>query len=166
MLYDCRKAHPVTPCNTTGGGANETEILSGGKHEYQPALRARVTMRRNVEVLLVDDDPAVRAIFARILRQADIGVLPVASGDAALELLHAGRSFDVIVSDLIMPGLSGTALLRRFRQLERRASIIIVTGDASALRSVELAGFRCLQKPIDNDELVAAVMTAASRAEG
>jgi len=119
-------------------------------------------MKRLPEVLLVDDDPAVRDVFARVLKRAGLMVVPVESATAALELLREGRRFDVIVSDLMMPGLSGTALLQRVKRLEPELPVILVSGDARALRAVELAGFECLQKPIDNEQLVAAVVKAAA----
>lgn len=152
--------------------ATRREVARADRKYYprvreQHSTRSARPMIRHIEVLLVDDDPAVRGVFARVLRQAGLVVTPVGSGDAAIELLRAGRSFDVVVSDLLMPGLSGAALLQRLRQLVAPVSIIGISGDARALRAVEAAGFRCLTKPIDNDELVAAVVdAAATRASG
>jgi EAL domain-containing protein (putative c-di-GMP-specific phosphodiesterase class I) len=122
-------------------------------------------MKRTIEILLVDDDPAVRAVFGRVLSRAGLSVVPAASGTEALELLRRGRRFDVIVSDLVMPGLDGTALLQRIRQLDLDVPVIIVTGNAtleSAILAMEYGGFRYLRKPIDNAQLVKVVTDAAA----
>jgi two-component system cell cycle sensor histidine kinase/response regulator CckA len=120
-------------------------------------------MKHDFEVLLVDDDPVVRGIFARVLSLAGLAVVPVESGAAALELLEGGRRFDVIVSDFLMPGLDGIALMRGVRQLKLDVPVILITGSTSALRSLERAGLPCLPKPIDNGKLVEAVTLAAQQ---
>lgn len=122
-------------------------------------------MKRNIEILLVDDDPAVRGVFARVLLQAGFGVASVSSGEAALELLRRGQRFDVIVSDFAMPGLCGHALVQRFQRLDRGVPIIVVTGSSQAARGIERGGLRCLLKPIDNAELIEAVTHAAAPRE-
>lgn len=121
--------------------------------------------RRETEILLVDDDPAVRAVFARILSRADLVVEAVDSGESALDLLRRGRRFDTIVTDLVMSGIDGMQLLRGVRQLDLDVPVIIVTGQAtleSAILAMEYGGFRYLQKPIENEKLVKVVKDAAA----
>jgi len=120
--------------------------------------------KRELDVLLVDDDTAVRVISKRILNRAEILVEAVASGEEALDLLRRGRRFDVIVSDLVMPGIDGMQLLQRVRQLDLDVPVIIVTGQAtleSAILAMEYGGFRYLRKPVDNATLVQVVKDAA-----
>lgn len=121
--------------------------------------------KRELEILLVDDDTAVRVISKRILNRAELRVEAVASGKEALDLLRRGRRFDVIVSDLVMPGIDGMALLQRVRQLDLDVPVIIVTGNAtleSAILAMEYGGFRYLQKPVENATLVQVVKEAAA----
>ena len=81
-------------------------------------------------VLVVDDEAAIRRVVSRFLTRRGYEVVEAADGGAALRLLRSG-DFDVILSDLRMPGLGGDELLRRLRAegggLERR--LVFVTGD-------------------------------------
>ena len=117
------------------------------------------------QVLLVDDDPAVRQVTARVLTKAGVAVEAVSGGSAALELLTRGRRFDVIISDLLMPGMSGTELLPRIRCLDLDVPIIVMTGKGSlesAILTMEYGGFRYLQKPVDNARLITIVKDASA----
>lgn len=138
--------------------------------QRRPTIReatpSRGVMKNELEVLLVDDDRVVRGILARVLRQAGLGVMPVASGAEALELLRSGRRFDVIVSDLVMPGLSGVALLQQVRRLQLEVPVIIVSGNTtahSARVAMDLGSFRYLHKPVETSELIAAISDAAAK---
>jgi CheY-like chemotaxis protein len=122
-------------------------------------------MKRKLEILLVDDDTVVRTMFARVLSQAGVSVEAVASGTAALDLLRSGRRFDVIVSDLVMPGLSGVGLLQHVRRLALHVPVIIVSGNTTphdARVAMECGSFRYLHKPIETSELIQAVTDAAA----
>lgn len=117
-------------------------------------------------VLLVDDDHALRAITARVLSKAGLTVEAVAGGQAALDLLQRGRRFDVIISDLLMPGMSGTELLPRIRRLDLDVPVIVLTGNGtleSAILAMEYGGYRYLQKPVENARLVSIVKDAAAQ---
>lgn len=120
---------------------------------------------RAVEILLVDDDTAVRVIATRILSKAGLVVEAAADGESALDLLRRGRRFDVIVSDLVMPNMDGMELLRRVRELDLDVPIIVMTGQGtleSAITAMEYGGFRYLQKPVENTTLVQVVRDAAA----
>lgn len=117
------------------------------------------------QVLLVDDDQSLRSILSRVLSKAGLKVSAVASGAAALDLLQRGQRFDVIITDLVMPGMSGTELLPRIRQLDLDVPVIILTGKGtleSAILALEYGGFRYLQKPVENARLIAQVSDAAA----
>ncbi len=88
-------------------------------------------------VLVVDDEPMVGSIFARILRDHDVTV--VTTGQEALALLDAGKHFDAVVSDLIMPEMSGMAfyeqLAQRHPDVARRVAFVtggVFSADVSA----------------------------------
>jgi PAS domain S-box-containing protein len=121
--------------------------------------------QRVLRVLVVDDEPAVRRISVRFLEHLGHEVETAVDGAEALELL-ARREYDVIVSDLRMPGLSGEELLQRLRGdgrgLERR--LIFVTGDAASTdagRIVAEAGVPVLVKPVRLQELARVLEYAA-----
>jgi EAL domain-containing protein (putative c-di-GMP-specific phosphodiesterase class I) len=130
-----------------------------------PHVLGALVLRRDTEVLLVDDDVSLRATFARVLSRAGLKVQAVESGEQALDLLRRGRRFHVLVTDLIMSGMSGTDLLRHVRRLDLDVPVVIVTGNATletAITTLEHGGFRYLQKPVENAVLIQVVKDAAA----
>ena len=122
-----------------------------------------MTKRAN-EVLLVDDDNAVRKMMQKVLVKAGLNVQAVEKASEALEILKRGRRFEAIVTDLIMPEMDGMQLLKFVRQLDLDVPMIIVTGKPtleSAIQAMEYGGFRYLPKPVENQRLVEVVREAA-----
>ena len=114
-------------------------------------------------VLIVDDDPGLRAVSADILRDAGLEVDTAASGAEAVAKLNPAR-YDVILSDVSMPGMDGIDLLKRVREHDLDVPVVLMTGGpslASAIKAVEYGAYRYLGKPVDSDELVAVVQRAA-----
>ena len=117
-------------------------------------------------VLLIDDDDAVRRTMHKTLTRAGFEVTAISGGELALIALRSGARFDVIVSDLMMPGIDGMQLLRSVRQLDLDVPLILVTGHPSldsALLAMEHGGFRYLPKPVENARFVAVVRDAATQ---
>ncbi len=80
-------------------------------------------------ILLAEDEPDVRRVLARQLRDARIRVIEVASGDEALEELRQGLKPDLLVTDIVMPGsLQGPELAERARQLHDDLPVLFVSG--------------------------------------
>ena len=107
-------------------------------------------------ILLVDDDPLVLAGFREILSRAGYEVTAVFSGGEALEQLES-RTFDVILTDLLMPRVSGLDVLRTAREKHPDCVVIVVTGYASVRSAVEalrLGAHDYLIKPCDEHELL------------
>ncbi|HEX9439057.1 MAG TPA: response regulator [Roseiflexaceae bacterium] len=78
-------------------------------------------------VLVVDDEPSVRDVLARILRHGGHDVTTAASGEDALEHFAPGQ-YDLLFTDLSMPGMGGAALLRHLRALDPNLIGVVVTG--------------------------------------
>src|SRR5690606_6261434 len=78
-------------------------------------------------VLLVDDDPAVRRDYGRFLRRLGCRVEEAEDGDDALDKLN-GAAFDLIISDIGMPRLTGMEFLRAVRQRDLDVPVILITG--------------------------------------
>lgn len=125
----------------------------------RPTMAALQASMPTLRVLVVDDDPAVRAIIARQATRHGWTAVPAASGEHALDMLVAeGAAFDAVVCDLRMPGLSGMGLhdelVRRAPWLLRR--LLFVTGDLSSAEAAAFAG-RCnapiLTKPFGASDL-------------
>ena len=103
---------------------------------------------------MVDDDVRFWRIFARALEGVGHQVTAVDSGEAALELI-AQRRFDVVLSDIAMPGMGGIELLKRVRKLDTEIPLILITGSPlleTALKAVEYGALRYLLKPVRLDE--------------
>lgn len=116
-----------------------------------------------IRVLVIDDEAGVRRIFCRLLTRAEMEVTEASDGFEALAILEKQR-FDVILSDITMPGLSGVALLEAIRKLDLTTQVIYATGNPSletAVRAVELGAMRYLTKPIDHRQLIETVQEAA-----
>jgi two-component system cell cycle sensor histidine kinase/response regulator CckA len=104
-------------------------------------------------ILFVEDEAAVRGIAARLLRQRGYEVIEAEDGEQALELAeeHAG-TIDMMISDVIMPGLDGPALLKKARPFLGDAPVLFISGyaesDFSDLLQDEV-GVSFLPKPLD-----------------
>ena len=104
-------------------------------------------------ILFVEDEDAVRVVAARLLRARGYEVIEAADGEEALELAeeHAGK-IDLLISDVIMPGLDGPTLLKKARKFLDGAQVMFISGYAEAEFSDMLEGeegVTFLPKPID-----------------
>ena len=104
-------------------------------------------------ILFVEDEDAVRGVAARLLRARGYEVIEACDGEEALELaqLHAGQ-IDLLISDVIMPGLDGPTLLKKARQYLGTAPVMFISGYAEAEFSDLLegeTGVTFLPKPLD-----------------
>ena len=82
----------------------------------------------HLEILLVDDDPLVRHVIADELEEVGHFVTPAVGPEAAIELLRESDSFDLILIDYTMPGMSGSELARHILALKPDARLAILTG--------------------------------------
>jgi two-component system cell cycle sensor histidine kinase/response regulator CckA len=119
----------------------------------------RVEPPPGLRVLLVEDDAAVRMILSRGLLAQGLAVTVAADAAAALEILHAGAVFDVLVSDVMMPGIDGVELAAQARKLRPNLPIILMSGFAEAPRhrAADAQGVGFLAKPFVLADLVAAI---------
>jgi len=120
---------------------------------------------RDTQVLVVDDDEQLLRLAERMLVRAGLVVATAVGGVPALDLLRHGRRFDVIVSDLMMPGMDGMQFLREIRQLDLDVPVIFLTGNPSlstAMEAMEQGGYRYLAKPVEAERFSAVVKDAAA----
>jgi len=125
--------------------------------------RSRETEHGDLRVLLVDDEPAVLQAYALVLTRHGVTVDTASSGKEAASRVKAG-SYDVIVSDISMPEMSGIELLEAVRAHDLEVPVILMTGEPSlqsAVRAVEYGAFRYLAKPVDGQELWDTAVRAA-----
>ena len=79
-------------------------------------------------VLLVDDQDLVRATTAHMLEELGFGIIHARSGEEALHLIDGGALFDIVVTDHLMPGITGAELARTIRQRVPSAKVLLVSG--------------------------------------
>jgi PAS domain S-box-containing protein len=137
------------------------EASTADRKRARPGRRDGGQEHRSSGILLVDDDPDVRAVAAAMLRDAGHIVIEAGSGGAALERLERGEPrIDLLIADLAMPGMSGFELARAARLDRPDLPILFVTGFADIARSEEGAHQAVLQKPFRAEELTAKVAEA------
>jgi DNA-binding NtrC family response regulator len=109
-------------------------------------------------VLLVEDEPAILQIYGRVLAEVGYAVEGVSDGAAAARALEA-REFDLVLSDLTLPGMSGVELIRLARERDPDLPLIVMTGGdvEDALAATEGRALRCLLKPVRYEILKACV---------
>jgi len=116
--------------------------------------------------LIVDDEPAVREMLSDVL--AEQGPCTCcATAEEAFDLLQR-RSFDVVVSDVLMPGIDGFELLAKARRHDPPPRVVLISGQVSAQsarRALKAGAFDILSKPLDVGELKQVVADAAAAAD-
>ncbi|HAH08374.1 MAG TPA: two-component system response regulator [Elusimicrobia bacterium] len=108
-------------------------------------------MNLSGQVLVVEDEPAVRSLFCRVLEGLGCGVLHASDGPGALRAFRAAGP-GVVVLDLHLPGLDGLSVAGEMLRLRPRTRIIVVTGDPDgelARRAMESGASDYLGKPVD-----------------
>ncbi|HEY0437336.1 MAG TPA: response regulator, partial [Phenylobacterium sp.] len=118
---------------------------------------------RGLNVLVVDDDSAVRSVTAGLLEDLGCQVVEAGSGGAALEILDEKDGIDLVLLDFAMPGMNGAEVARELRARRPGLPILFVTGYANTEALADACGDGILRKPFVGREL-AAKLSAAVRA--
>jgi EAL domain-containing protein (putative c-di-GMP-specific phosphodiesterase class I)/ActR/RegA family two-component response regulator len=110
-------------------------------------------------ILVVDDEEPLRRMLDRSLSRAGHEVVTAENGATAMEKLNGGK-FDVVLSDISMPGMNGLDLLRAVREHDLDIPVLIMTGTpdvSTAVRAMEYGALRYLIKPVVPSELLPVV---------
>jgi len=117
---------------------------------------------RKAHLLLVDDDPNTLASLSRAFRLAGHEATVCDNAGRALELLRTD-GFDLILSDVVMPGKSGLELLEDLKKAGVKTPIVLISGQANiemAVRATKLGALDFLEKPLSTDKLLVTVENA------
>lgn len=111
---------------------------------------------------MVDDDPSVRQVVTRVLRRAGYRTAEACGGLDALARIDAGLAPDAVITDLTMPGMSGTALLRELGRRAPAVPALLLTGSGER---ADPAGPACpiLEKPFEMPALLEALGRVLAR---
>jgi two-component system, NtrC family, response regulator AtoC len=121
--------------------------------------------KTKARVLVADDEPGVRMALETALRLSGYSVAAAPDGETALA---AGRAspFDLLLTDVYMPGISGLDLVREFREFSPQTRIIVMTAQGSleiAMQAVEEGAFDFIAKPFEIEEVINLVARATRR---
>jgi EAL domain-containing protein (putative c-di-GMP-specific phosphodiesterase class I) len=114
-------------------------------------------------VLVVDDERSLLEVLATMLSEAGWQVDTAANGREALDLVD-GQHYEVVLSDIDMPGINGVQLLREIRGRDLDVPVLLITGHPrvdTAVEALEHGALRYLQKPLRERDLLSAVEDAA-----
>ena len=113
-------------------------------------------------VLVVDDEPGVRAALVGVLRDEGYEVDAVDSGEACLDRLTRA-AYDVILLDIWLPGIDGLATLQRMRDRQVDAPVVMISGHGnieSAVKAIKIGAFDFIEKPLSLEKTVLVVSNA------
>lgn len=130
------------------------------------------------KILIIDDEEDVRIVLSMTLKRAGYSVLVAADGREALELLDE-TTCDLVITDVIMPGMDGVAVVEELRRRSPEVPVIVISGggnpspsenDAGAIATTaylasasRVGADRTLTKPFDRDQLLSTVETLLDR---
>jgi two-component system, NtrC family, nitrogen regulation response regulator NtrX len=117
---------------------------------------------RKAHLLLIDDDPNTLASLSRAFRLAGHEATVCDNANRAMDLLQSQR-FDLILSDVVMPGKTGMQLLEELKQSGLQTPIVLVSGQANiemAVQATRLGALDFLEKPLTTDKLLITVENA------
>jgi CheY-like chemotaxis protein len=106
--------------------------ITAAPSEDVPADRLLPPRRHEGTVLLVDDEVLVRASTAQMLHEIGFSIVEAASAEEALEKIDEGLQFDLLVTDHLMPGMTGTDLAGEIARRRIEVAVVIVSGYAEA----------------------------------
>jgi CheY-like chemotaxis protein len=107
-------------------------------------------------VLVIDDDPLVLATTVGMLEDLGYATVEARSGQEALELQHAGRQVDLVITDYAMPGMSGLQLAEELHLARPRLPVLLATG-SSDIQGTGDTRIERLAKPFSAYELAEAI---------
>ena len=113
-------------------------------------------------ILVVDDEPELLRGVCRGLKHLGYSVTEARNGEEAVQHLRR-RAFDVVVSDIVMPGIDGIQLLKEIRQHDLHVPVVLMTGApavSTAVQALEYGAFHYLTKPVESEALDAIVQKA------
>ena len=113
-------------------------------------------------ILVVEDDPRVRSSTIEALQDLDYDPVACGSGAEAIDIFES-RTFDLVISDVIMPEMTGPELIKHLKQTHDDFAVLFVTGYVGEGETGDLVGHELLRKPFTVGALANAVAVALSR---
>jgi DNA-binding NtrC family response regulator len=119
---------------------------------------------KTASILLVDDDVEVLKAFTKVLEKEGYAVVPQPDAPSAMHYVNETKKcFDLVITDVSMPGMKGTSFLTAIKTAFPRVPVIIITafGDwGQYMEALRGGAYEYLNKPLDKNELLATVRRA------
>jgi EAL domain-containing protein (putative c-di-GMP-specific phosphodiesterase class I) len=138
-------------------------MLSGLPPSPPSSGGASLAAPRRGRILIVEDDRDLLEVYTDVLLEAGFDVTALSDGGGALRALE-GDTFDVVLTDVIMPGATGVDVLRTVRERDLDVPVVLITGSPSvetAVQALDLGALRYLLKPVSAADLVRSVEEAS-----
>lgn len=119
----------------------------------------------NFRILITDDDGDLRELLTEAVKNWGYDVSVAKDGEETLRKLRMER-YDIIITDLMMPGMDGLTLLEKVKELDKEILVIIITGYATietAVKAIETGAYDYIAKPFRLDELMIVIKNACER---
>ena len=126
-----------------------------------PQTPAEVSQKR---VFVVDDDPKIGELFATVLGRDGYATKGFTTAEALLQTVDGGAVPDLVLTDLMMPDISGMQLIETLRKRSVAAPVIVMTAHSSVQTAVEamrIGAFHYLQKPVNLEDCLLYTSDAA-----
>ncbi len=127
---------------------------------------------KNVRVLVVEDSRTMQTFLQSLLKTEKYDVAVAGDGESGLQLFQQGivenRLFDIVITDIVMPGISGLDLLKKMKALNRDTIVVVLTSDSNADTAIEalnLGANNFLHKPPNSEEILNVLWRAAKQRE-
>jgi len=116
-------------------------------------------------ILITDDDSDLRELLTEAVKNWGYEVSVSKDGEEALRKLRM-EHYDIVITDLMMPGMDGLTLLKKVKELDKEILVIIITGYATietAVKAIETGAYDYIAKPFRLDELMIVIKNACER---
>lgn len=120
-----------------------------------------------MKILIIEDEPSLALFMERGLRQAGYSVETCSNGTEGMEFAATG-SFDLILLDLMLPGMNGFDLLKNLRNIRVHTPVIIISAlsqTEQVVRGLDLGAIDYIKKPFEWDELLARIRVVRKKSE-
>ncbi|MBI2924496.1 MAG: response regulator [Verrucomicrobia bacterium] len=148
----------VAVSSQPGRGTTVRAYLPALKKVIKPASLPQENLSGDQTILVVDDEDLLLTMAETVLADFGYRVLTAKSGEQALEIFSAGLDIDLLITDMVMPGMSGRELITLVRRLAPKIRIICASGYVRAQQTNE--GEVYLQKPFASQDLLRKVKEA------
>src|SRR3989442_14197898 len=116
-----------------------------------------------MRILIVDDEEVLRDVLEAVLRPEGFDVVMASTGEQALAILDDDDAIDLVILDIMLPGISGIDTLRAIRIANPHLPVIVITAYSSidgAIEAMKHGAFHYIPKPFKNEEVILTVNKA------